>query len=243
MLLTQTGYCSRLYGKLVSLNLTNCDVQHQVIDVLLTACHSLKKLTLTKVFLTTYMFQIICNQNGQTLQTLDLNGTNGIGIYQYFLPKDILLIFKSCVSLKEVDFSGCQLFGESMELLVKNLSPNVEKLALSSNFTTDDHITALVSRCKRITSLNLAYTFLLTDNSLTSIMENLKSTLEELYISCRVGQNITYTKLLEMRSMPKLKALNYCSINSTNPAAIYMEMPQEVYDELKKTLPQLNIMK
>ena len=84
---------------------------------------------------------------------------------------------------------------------------------------------------------------MLTDNSLTSIMENLKSTLEELYISCRVGQNITYTKFLEMRSMPKLKALNYCSINCTNQAAIYTEMPHEVYEELKKTLPQLNLTK
>ena len=230
-------------SKLISLNLTDCDVQQEVLNVLLTACHSLKKLTLTKVFLTTYMLQIICNQNGQTLQTLDLNGTNGIGIYQYFLPQDILLIVKNCVSLKEVDFSGCQLFGKSIELLVNNLSPNVEKLALSSNFTTDDHITALVSRCKRITSLNLAYTDMVTDTSLTSIMENLKSTLEELHISCRVGQNITYTKLLEMRSMPKLKALNYCTINCTNKDAVYTEMPQEVYEELKKTLPQLNITK
>ena len=228
-------------SKLISLNLTSCDVQQQVMNVLLTACHSLKKLTLTKVFLTTYTLQIICVQNGQTLQTLDLIGTNGIGIYQYFLPKDILLLVKSCVSLKEVDLSGCQLFGKSMELLVNNLSPNVEKLALSSNFTTDEHITALVSRCKRITSLNLAYTDLLTDNSLTSIIENLDLTLEELYISCRAGQNITYTKLLEMRSMPKLKALNYCAFNFTNQDANYTEMPQEVYEELKKTLPQLNI--
>ena len=190
------------------------------------------------------MIQILCNQSGQTLQTLDLNGTNGIGIYQYFLPQDILLIVKNCVSLKEVDFSGCQLFGLCMELLVKNLSPNVEKLALASNYPTDEHIIALVSRCKRITSLNLAYTDMLTNNSLTSIMENLKLTLEELYISCRAGQqNITFPKFLEMKSMPKLKALNYCFNNCTNQVASYIEMPQEVYEELKKTLPQLNIMK
>ena len=134
-----------------------------------------------------------------------------------------------------------------MESLVKNLSPNVEKLALA----TDEHIIALVSRCKRIPSLNLAYTDMLTDNSLTSIMENLKSTLEELYISCRVGQNITFSKFLEMRSMQKLKALNYCFNNHPVcllyghvwPHPPYYKMPQEVYEELKKTLPQLNITK
>ena len=64
------------------------------------------------------------------------------------------------------------------------------------------------------------------DTSLTSIMKNLKFTLEELDIGrC---EKITYTKLLEMRSMPKLKALNYSTY-----------LRPEDHDELKKTLPQL----
>ena len=212
-------------SQLISLDLTQCHIEQRVMNVLLTACHSLKKLSLRKVPLTPYMFQIICNRNGQTLQSLDLTATNGPGTIQKFLPSDMLLILNNCVKLKEVDFSGCRLSETCMELLVNNLSPSVEKLSLGASGiqAVDKHITTLVSRCKRITSLNLASRINLTDISLTSIMENLNSTLEELDVSC---DNITYAKLLEMGSMPKLKALNY-------------SMPQEVYEELRKILPQL----
>ena len=139
------------------------------------------------------------------------------------------LIVKNCIRLKEVDFSGCRLSENCMKLLVNNLSPNVEKVSLGAygTYTEDMHIDALVSRCNKITSLNLAFRVALTDISLTSIMKNLKFTLEELDIGrC---ENITYTKLLEMRSMPKLKVLNYCK--KWNPYN---------YEELKKNLPQLN---
>ena len=212
-------------SQLISLDLTQCHVEQRVMNVLLTACHSLKKLSLRKVSLTPYMFQIICNQNGKTLQTLDLTATNGPGTIQKFLPNDMLLILNNCVKLKEVDFSGCRLSGTCVEVLVNNLSPSVEKLTLGASAieAEDKHIAVLVSRCKRITSLNLACRRDLTDISLTSIMKNLKSTLEELDISC---ENITYAKLLEMRSMPKLRALNY-------------SMPQKDYEELRKILPQL----
>ena len=213
-------------SQLISLDLTQCYVEQRVMNVLLTACHSLKKLSLRKVSLTPYMFQIICSRNGQTLQSLDLTATNGPGTIQKFLPSDMLLILNNCVKLKEVDFSGCRLSVTCMELLVNNLSPSVEKLSLGASGiqAVDKHIAALVLRCKRITSLNLASRINLTDISLTSIMENLKSTLEELDVSC--CENITYAKLLEMRSMPKLRALNY-------------SMPQKDYEELRKILPQL----
>ena len=211
-------------SQLISLDLTQCHVEQRVMNVLLTACHSLKKLSLRKVSLTPYMFQIICKRNGQTLQSLDLTATNGPGTIQKFLPSDMLLILNNCVKLKEVDFSGCRLSETCMELLVNNLSPSVEKLSLGASGiqAVDKHIAALVLRCKRITSLNLASRINLTDISLTSILENLKSTLEELDVSC--CENITYAKLLEMRSMPKLKTLNH-------------SMHDGYYEKLRNTLP------
>ena len=214
-------------SQLISLDLTQCHVEQGVMNVLLTACHSLEKLSLRKVPLTPYMFHIICNRNGQTVQTLDLTATNGPGTVQKFSPQDMLLILNNCVKLKEVDFSGCRLTQACVELLVNNLSPSVEKLALGAHgiYAVDKHIRTLVSRCKRIKSLNLACRRNLTDISLTSIKENLKSTLEELDISY-VCQHNAKVKLLEMSSMPKLKALNY-------------SMPQEDYEKLRKILPQL----
>ena len=216
---TKIGTC-----QLISLNLTKCDANYCVMYVLLTACHSLKKLSLRKVTLTPHMFKIICNQNGRTLQTLDLTFTHGSN--NKFLPRDMLLIVKNCIRLKEVDFSGCRLSKNCVELLVNNLSPNVEKLGLGAFCidAEDKHIEALVSRCNKITSLNLACRDMLTDRSLTSIMENLKYTLEVLDID--YCQNITNAKLIEMRSMTQLKVLNY-------------SMPQEHYEKLKMHLPQL----
>ena len=114
-----------------------------------------------------------------------------------------------------------------LKILVNNISQNVEKLGLDGLgiHAEDKHIVALVSRCNKITSLNLAYGEKLTDISLTSIILNLKFTLEELDIGyCRL---ITHTKLLEMRVMPKLKTVNYGTGMSSN------------FHELKKTLPQL----
>ena len=221
---TETKTC-----QLISLDLTNCKVKHCVMNVLLTACHSLKKLSLRKTVLTPFIFEVICNQNGQTLQILNLTFTNGTNDYsQNFLPSDMLLIVNNCVILKEVDFSGCRLSENCVEILVNNLSQNVEKLGLGGPgiHAEDEHIIALVSRCNKITSLNLAFGQDLTDISLTSIILNLKSTLEELDIGyCEL---ITHTKLLEMKKIPKLKAVNYGTGMSMN-----------IFHELKKTLPQL----
>ena len=217
---------TQIASQLIHLDLTQCDIKRCVLRVLLTACHSLKKLTLQNLLLNHYIFQRICIQNGQTLETLDLTFTRASPCE--FKTRDMRLIVKNCIRLKEVDFSGCRLSENCMKLLVNNLSPNVEKVSLGAygTYTEDMHIDALVSRCNKITSLNLAFRVALTDISLTSIMKNLKFTLEELDIGrC---ENITYTKLLEMRSMPKLKALNYST---------YLQ--PEDHEELKKILPQL----
>ena len=112
--------------------------------------------------------------------------------------------------------------------MVNNISQNVEKLGLDGPGIQpkDKHIVALVSRCKKITSLNLAIGRDLTDISLTSIILNLKLTLEELDIG--YCQLITHTKLLEMRVMPKLKTVYYGT-----------KCPWENFHLLEKTLPQL----
>ena len=211
--------------QLISLDLTNCKVKNSVMNVLLTVCHSLKNLSLRNKVLTPFMFEIICNQNGQSLQTMNL--TFSYGTSWDFLPNDMMLIVTKCVRLREVDFSGCRLSENCVEILVNNISQNVEKLGLDGPgiHAEDKHMLVLVSRCKKLTSLNLAYVRKLTDISLTSIILNLKFTLEELDIG--YCQLITHTKLLEMKVMPKLKTVNYETENSRN------------FHQLKKTLPQL----
>ena len=139
----------------------------------------------------------------------------------------MMLIVTKCVRLREVDFSGCTLSKNCVEILVNNISQNVEKLGLDGPGIQpeDKHIVALVSRCKKITSLNLAFGRELTGISITSIISNLKLTLEELDIGyCKF---ITHTKLLDMKVMPKLKTVYY----GTGILSKFLE--------LKKRLPQL----
>ena len=115
--------------------------------------------------------------------------------------------------------------------MVNGITKNIEKIGLAlcgtEEESIDGYIQILVSRCNRIRSIDLALSRSITNNSLTSIKENLKNTLEELDISW-CGQ-ITDAKLLEMRSMTKLKVLNYFKAWDHN----------NNYEDLKKILPQL----
>ena len=91
----------------------------------------------------------------------------------------------------------------SINYLVNNLTPNISKLSLSNSPVTDEDVATLVSRCNKLTMLYLNGN-LLTNNSITSIIDHLKPTLEILDLS---SDNISLTKLFELKSMPNLKAL------------------------------------
>ena len=213
-------------SQLINLDLYQCEFTNGSLETLLSSSHSLKKLSLTEVNINLIdydIFHTFYSQNGQTLETLNLAFTHVIDCFH------IELLVKNCNGLKEVDLSDCRLSDHCIHLLVNGLTKNIEKVGLAlTSSVSDSSITTLVSRCKKITSLNLAFNYI-SDNSLTSINRNLKNTLEELDITgC---WSITDTKLLEMRSMPKLKVLNYFKkwVRDRNCN----------YENLEKNLPQL----
>ena len=213
-------------SQLVNLDLHQCEFTNGSLETLLLLCHSLKKLSLTEYNINIFSLSILrtfYSQNGQSLQTLNLAFTHVLD------GEHIKLIVKNCVGLKEVDFSDSCLSDHCIRLLVNGITKNIEKVGLAlTSSVSDSSITTLVSRCKKITSLNLAFNYI-SDNSLTSINRNLKNTLEELDVTgC---WSITDTKLLEMRSMPKLKVLNYFKkwVRDRNCN----------YENLEKNLPQL----
>ena len=84
---------TQIASQLIHLDLTQCDIKRCVLRVLLTACHSLKKLTLKYFLLPHYMFQRICNQNGNTLETLDLTFTRASPFE--FKSRDMQLIVRN----------------------------------------------------------------------------------------------------------------------------------------------------
>ena len=209
--------------ELTQCNWSGCDWTRLCYKSLLASCYSLKKLTIKRVSLTRYMFEKLCKQNGRTIQALDLTFMK-ISLSP-LTPEDIQLIVDNCVNIKEVDFTGCRLSENCVEILANNLSPKVEKLGLGGIGTNakDKHIVALVSKCKKINSLNLAFRDI-TDISLTSIMKDLKFTLEELDLYGCDNPKLSEMKILEMRSMPKLKTLNH-------------SMHDGYYEKLRNTLP------
>ena len=218
-------------SQLINLDIYQCEFPNGCFEKLLSSNHSLKTFSLMDHNINQYFFPYLLplfntfySQNGQTLQKLNLAFTRVVS------EEHIELIVKNCTRLKEVDFTDCCLSYKGLHLLVNGITKNIEKIGLAmcgaGSDGIDEYINILVSRCNKIKSLDLALSRSITDNSLTSIKENLKNTLEELDICC--CDKITDAKLLEMRSMTKLKVLNY--FKPWNP---------KNYEDLKKNLPQL----
>ena len=122
--------------------------------------------------------------------------------------------------------------GQAIDYLVNNLTTKIEKLSLPCAAITDEQVKTLVSRCKKLSVLDLSYTYRsdnfqrrITDNSLTHIIEHLKPTLKELNVEgC---ENLSYSKLVQLRSMPHLKKLNCRQMrdNGKNVQRLQSKMP------------------
>ena len=196
--------CLNKVSKLRYLDLKNCFDNDGCFEEILSSCNCLQKLSMACCFLfqplSQNMIKSICFQNGETLQTLDLRGCEGL------LVSSIKKITKYCQNLKNVDFCDTSLSERSIKFLVKNLTSKVEKLNLGHlKNITDDHVKTLVKRCDKLSVLILENT-LITDNSLTHIIENLQNKLEKLDV---LGCNkLTISKKAELKDMPRLKALN-----------------------------------
>merc|ERR1711894_672700 len=107
------------------------------------------------------MIKTLSMQNGQTLNILSLENSRGLDF------ASIMMMVDNCVELSEVNFGATMMNEVRINYIVKKLTPKVEKLSLRNlNYLTDGHIKTLVSRCNRITELELVETKL-TNNSLT----------------------------------------------------------------------------
>jgi hypothetical protein len=117
----------------------------------------------------------------------------------------ILLMIDSFSQLKEVYFNYTYLSEESLDYICNNLSKNIVKLGFrNQDNLRDEHITALVNRCNKLTSLDLENCSSIGNISATNIIEFLKPSLEELVIRRTA---IGHEKYLELQEMPKLRDL------------------------------------
>ena len=118
--------------KLEYLNIKSCLAEDKILEKLLFSCGSLQKFAFSvhkyyskSSFAASDMITSVCRQNKKTLKVLYLN------IFHNWLNSGIIKnVFFSCTELKEVSIVGGYVGEDAINYLVKNLSPNVEKLRL-----------------------------------------------------------------------------------------------------------------
>ena len=211
-------------GSLRYLDLKHCEADVKTFEEILASCHRLQKLSMASITqskpLTSNMIRSICYQNGHCLQTLNLSYCIGLDL------DSIMEITKNCIGLKNIDLFATQLSKDSISFLVNNLTPQLETLSLGNlSNLKDQHVKALVNRCNKLSVVNFQNTKI-TNDSLTYIIKHLQHTLEKLNVF--MCNDITYAKLTELKSMPKLKVLKSAQV---------MNISDHEKENLKKMTP------
>ena len=219
-------------SQLECLDLRNSSIEERNIEELIASCHSLQKLSLFWTNITPKMVNSICQQNGKSLKVLNLTSSK-IKIndqYQNLDFDSVQNIFKNCVELNEVNLCNAKLSKESLDFLVENITPKIEKMSLvcATKHLNDDHVKSLVTRCKKLKELDLGHgkNKSISDASVVYITNNLSNTLEKLdFGPCENISAVTLFRQLE--SMHKLMVLRPFPI-------IFLKV-------VKKILPQLTL--
>ena len=186
-------------SKLTRLDLY-CNASKDFFHEILNSCSSLEFLEISCEYSLNVVLQNLCKRNCQTLTSLSL------GEYKRISKNSIQVILKYCTQLTKIDLWDTNMSQEAMDLFVNGVSSNVQQSSLSSNENMNDgHIETLVSRCNRITDLDLSDTKL-TDASIASVIQHLKQSLVCLQVE---ATEISLEKVLELKSMPKLQILKY----------------------------------
>ena len=225
-----------------SSSIWSCDdeiEERPFLEELLSSCFSLQHLVIGCISLTPKMAASIC-KNGKTLQILNLDGmippryvaSHRINYFQE--------IIRCCQELKEVDLGHEDYerdFNADFDFLVRNISPNIEKLRyLSGGEPMDHHLKILLSRCNKIKALSLEETKI-SDELLANIRKFLNLTLEELSFKLRYD---SLSGFLELKSMPRLKTLKLYTY-SRKSLSYSKKIDDEKIQNLKQHLPHLMI--
>ena len=128
--------------------------------------NSLQKLSLSaknlagRYHLSLKLINSISLQNGKTLRVLDLTYCslcpNLYNCNNCEYTCGIQQIVKNCTELKELSLHRTALHVKSIDILVSNLTSKIEKLDLfDMRNLKDEHVNILVTRCNKITELNL----------------------------------------------------------------------------------------
>ena len=150
-------------SKLQYLNISGFELERykKNSEKLIESCYSLQKLSLSKCKLSSELISITSLQNGKSLKVLDLSKCTFFG--SHFLEGSrkceldcIQQVVENCTELKELSLYKTDLNERSIDFLVSYLTSNIEKLDLfDQSFLRYTHVKKLVTRCHKITELNL----------------------------------------------------------------------------------------
>ena len=130
-------------SQLVYLDLSWLNCRTEDIEALLSSCHSLEKLSLADLEITTIMIDSICMQNGTTLEVLNLDICHGLSL------EVIRQIFTQCVNLKEVNFRNTRISAATENYLAENMPSWVEKLDIGTLNFSDQNIMWVHNNCPK----------------------------------------------------------------------------------------------
>ena len=216
-------------SRLRYLNLSGFGLKNQDnAEKLLASCFSLQKLSLSGCHLSSKLINSISLQNGKTLRVLDLSNCS----FEKDCIKGIHMsgiqhIVKNCTELKELSLHMNNLNLTSIDILVSNLTLKIEKLDLfDMEYLWDEHVNILVTRCNKITELNLGGLTSITKLSLNIINEHLKSTLVKLNFAF-TDAIFDLSDIFELKNMEKLEL--FCYDLCPNPTSWFHKnlLPQD----------------
>ena len=176
------------------------------LEALLSSCYSLQKLSLANLTLNLEIIEIVCTQNGQTLQVLDLAFCKGLS----YDSDSVECIVNNCRSLTELNLNFTELSEASVKYLTQHLTPNITKLNVGYlKWINSECVELLVNRCDKITTLDLQSTSI---NTLC-VITDLKRTYTNM-VELDVGGNSETEYFNDLfagnmlKSMPNLKVYN-----------------------------------
>ena len=219
-------------SKLEYLYIKNVKVKNGVLEQILTSSKSLQVLRFRNLKLNFNLIVNISQNNSKTLLKLDLRGCQG-------LFQSIQHIVKNCTELTELNLFDTKISAYSMIYLANKLTPKIRQLYLGGiDNVRDQHITTLVKRCNTITDLDISGTDV-TNNSITSIIEHLKLSLQKLNVN---DTFVDCSKLSELKVMSMLKILFCQHLQYGEIISLQKQLPDVHIDiwEEKRAKPEQN---
>ncbi|XP_055617887.1 S-phase kinase-associated protein 2 [Toxorhynchites rutilus septentrionalis] len=185
---------NRFLTKLQFLDLSMCSIDHKTLHELLSHCRSLRKLSLENVPLDYNCCQeIACNEN---IEALNLTMCEGLDTVT------VSTLVEKLTRLHSLNISWTQLSRESVEVFVRNVTPNLLRLNVAGcrNTLSDSALEKLVKRCPDLLELDLSDCTQLTSDSIKLVCKLQK--LEYLSLSRCYNINVTsYLQLTELNSL------------------------------------------